>query len=101
MDDGGFAVSSYSEINPKLGTMKEFEILNNMLRKEGISTCIDLSPTTPPKNTIGPKKPAQATKNIKYMYLMFDNYEIPAEFEKHLVSTFPELAPGNFTYQND
>jgi len=101
MNDGGFAVSSYSEINPKLGTMKEFEVLNDLLRKEGISTCIDFVANHTAKEHEWATKARAGDKKYQDMYLMFDNYDTPAEFEKHLTNTFPELAPGNFTYQND
>lgn len=100
-DDGGFAVSSYSQINPRLGTMKDFETLNDVLREEGIATCIDFVANHTAKEHEWALKARAGDKKYQDMYLMFDSYDVPAEFEKHLSNTFPELAPGNFTYQND
>jgi amylosucrase len=100
-DDGGFAVSSYTEINPKLGTMAEFEKVNDRLRAAGIATCIDFVANHTAKEHEWAERARAGEKEYQDMYHMFDNYDIPAEYEKNLVSTFPELAPGNFTYQND
>lgn len=100
-DDGGFAVSSYTEINPRLGTMTEFEELNDLLRKAGIDTCIDFVANHTAKEHEWAQKARAGEKEYQDMYYMYDSYNIPAEFEKSLVSTFPEIAPGNFTYQPD
>jgi glycosidase len=100
-DDGGFAVSSYSEINPKLGTMQDFEELNDIMRKEGIATCIDFVANHTAKEHEWAMRARAGEKEYQDMYYMYDSYDIPSQFEKHLANTFPELAPGNFTYQND
>ncbi len=39
--DGGYAVSSYREVNPSLGTMAQLRELADELRQEGISLCLD------------------------------------------------------------
>jgi glycosidase len=100
-DDGGFAVSSYMQINPKLGTMSEFEKLNDLLRQEGISTCIDFVANHTAKEHEWANRARQGEQEYQNMYLMYDSYDVPAEFEKTLPNIFPELAPGNFTYQPD
>jgi amylosucrase len=100
-NDGGFAVSSYTAINPKLGTMEEFEELNDMLRSAGIDTCIDFVANHTAKEHEWAQRARAGEKEFQDMYYMYDSYNIPAEFEKSLISTFPELAPGNFTYQPD
>ena len=100
-NDGGFAVASYTEIDPKLGTMDKFEELNDILRHEGIATCIDFVANHTAKEHEWALRARAGEKEYQDMYYMYDSYDIPAQFEKHLVSVFPEVAPGNFTYQQD
>lgn len=99
VDDGGFAVSSYTQINPELGTMNDFEKLNDLLRNEDISTCIDFVVNHTAKEHEWAVKARAGDKKYQDMYYMYDSYDVPSEFERSLVSTFPELAPGNFTYE--
>ena len=40
--DGGYSVMDYRAINPRLGTMADFEDVTAALRARGISVCIDL-----------------------------------------------------------
>ncbi len=40
-NDGGYAVSSYREVNPRLGTMAELSDLAQELRNQGISLTVD------------------------------------------------------------
>src|SRR6185503_10002190 len=41
-NDGGFAVASFDEVDPRLGTMADLEDLAASLREAGISLCSDL-----------------------------------------------------------
>ena len=63
--DGGYAVSSYREVNPSLGTMAQLRKLATELRQNGISLVIDLYSITPPMNMIGLKQRLRATKALK------------------------------------
>src|ERR1035437_3990899 len=40
-NDGGYAISSYREVDPKLGTLTELSILASELRHNGISLVVD------------------------------------------------------------
>ncbi|MCX7922630.1 MAG: alpha-amylase family protein [Clostridia bacterium] len=100
-DDGGYAVSSYIEINPKLGNMDEFEALNDQLKKDNMVTCIDFVLNHTAKEHEWAMRARAGEKEYQDMYFMYDSYDIPAEFEKALPDIFPELAPGNFTYYED
>jgi glycosidase len=47
-NDGGYAVSSYRQVNPRLGSMAELTRLARELRKEGISLVLDFIFNQPP-----------------------------------------------------
>jgi amylosucrase len=39
--DGGYAVSSYREVNPALGSMRQFSALMKTMHEQGMATCVD------------------------------------------------------------
>jgi amylosucrase len=41
-NDGGYSVEDYRAIDPRLGTMADFEKLTAALRERGMSVCVDL-----------------------------------------------------------
>src|SRR6476659_6518064 len=41
-NDGGYAVQSYDEVDPALGTMDDLEALATALRQRGMSLCVDV-----------------------------------------------------------
>lgn len=62
-NDGGYAVSSYREVHPPLGTMEQLASLAHELRQAGISLALDLVFNHTLENTHGRNAPKPATKN--------------------------------------
>ncbi len=96
-NDGGFAVSSFTEVEPRLGTMAELENLTAALRRNGISLCADfvLNHVADDHNW------ATAAKNgnnyyRNYFHILTQDAEVE-NYSKTLGQVFPETAPGNFT----
>ena len=100
-NDGGYAVSDYLSIEKRLGTMKQFERVVQLLKKKGIRTCIDFVLNHTAKEHEWAKKCLEGDPDYQDMYYMFDTREIPDQYEKTLTQIFPEVAPGNFTYYED
>lgn len=95
-NDGGFAVSSFDEVEPRLGNIADLEILATQLRAEGISLCSDLV-----LNHVADDHPwALAAKAgdvhyRNYFHIFADRSE-PDAYEVALGQVFPVDAPGNF-----
>ncbi len=97
-NDGGYAVSDYRDINPKLGTMDEYCELIRAFHREGIRTCIDyVLNHTAEDHQWAMRAKAGEVKYQNY-YRMYDSDEVPKRFEETLGQVFPKVAPGNFTY---
>lgn len=98
-NDGGYAVSSFREVNPALGTMEELAALAGELRERGISLCLDFVFN----HTSDEHEWAQAAlagdRVFQDYYFMFDDRTIPDQLEQNLREIFPEQAPGSFTYR--
>jgi amylosucrase len=99
-NDGGYAVSSYREIRPELGTMEQLAELASVLRYHGMSLCLDfVFNHTSDEHEWAKRALAGETEFWEY-YRMFPDRTLPDAFEKHLIPIFPDEHPGSFTYRN-
>lgn len=97
-NDGGYAVSDYLSVEPRLGTMQQLEKITGHLKREGIRCCIDFVLNHTAKEHAWAEEWRKGTPDYRDMYFGFDTDEIPREYEKTLTEIFPGVAPGNFTY---
>lgn len=100
-NDGGYSVMDYGAIDPRLGTMADFETVTAALRARGMSVCIDLVLNHTAKEHAWAEKAKQGDKTFQDFYWMFDTDDTPKQYEKALVEIFPNDAPGNFTFYPD
>jgi amylosucrase len=100
-DDGGYAVSSYREVNPALGTMGDLRELAAELRASGISLALDFvfNHTADDHNWALQARAGDA--HYQAFYFLFDNRAIPDAYERTLREIFPDEHPGAFTYDPD
>lgn len=100
-NDGGYAVSSYREVNPALGNITDLEELATKLRNENISLVMDLVFNHTSNEHDWAKRARSGEPEYKEFYLMYPDRKIPDAYEAHLREIFPEEHPGSFTYQSD
>lgn len=99
--DGGYAVSSYRETNPALGTMAELEVLAAELRQNGISLVLDFVFNHTSDEHEWALKALAGDAQYQSFYYMFDDRTLPDAYERNLREIFPEQAPGSFSYRSD
>jgi amylosucrase/maltose alpha-D-glucosyltransferase/alpha-amylase len=99
-NDGGYAVSSYREINPALGTMEDLEKFAAELRHRGISLVLDFVFNHTSDEHEWAKNALAGDEEYQEYYRMYSNREIPEAFEKSIATIFPDEIPGCFTYRN-
>ncbi|MEY2952112.1 MAG: sucrose hydrolase, partial [Pseudomonadota bacterium] len=97
-NDGGFAVASFEEVEPRLGTISDLRSLTDQLRQANISLCADLV-----LNHVADDHPwaLAAQRNDPHYRAYFHVFDTPEQVrhqEAHLNQVFPQTAPGNFTY---
>lgn len=100
-NDGGYAVADFRKVQPELGTMEDLEDLADRCRKEGISICLDFVMNHTSEDHEWAKRARQGDPEYQRRYYFYDNYDLPAEFEKTVPQVFPTTAPGNFTWLPD
>ncbi|MEW6179661.1 MAG: alpha-amylase family glycosyl hydrolase [Chloroflexota bacterium] len=100
-NDGGYAISSYREVNPALGTMEELAELAGLLRKEGISLVLDFVFNHTSNEHEWALKARAGDVDFQSYYYMFEDRSMPDAYERTLREIFPEEHPGAFTYFPD
>lgn len=97
--DGGYAISSYRDVNPALGTTEELRDLARELRREGISLVLDFVFNHTSDEHDWALSALDGDEYYQEYYLMFSDRTLPDQYERTLREIFPEQAPGSFTYR--
>lgn len=96
--DGGYAVKDFRKVKPELGTMEDLRDLTKEAGKKDIHVCMDFVLNHTCEDHEWAVKARQGDPEYQDRYFFFDDYSIPAEYEKTVPQVFPTTAPGNFTY---
>jgi amylosucrase len=99
-NDGGYAVTSYREIDPELGTMEELAELATQLRHHGISLILDVVFNHTSDEHEWARKALTGSKEHQAYYRMYPDREMPDAFERTMPEVFTDDHPGAFTYQS-
>jgi amylosucrase len=99
--DGGYAVSDYREVDPRLGVMDDLRALATELRQHGISLVLDFVFN----HTSDEHRWAQAAQagdeDFADYYFVFPDRTLPDAYDRTLREIFPDQHPGSFTYRPD
>ena len=99
--DGGYAVADFRKVQEKLGSMEDLEDLTAACHKKGINVCMDFVMNHTSEDHEWAKRARAGEGEYMSRYFFFDNYSIPAMYEKTVPQVFPTTAPGNFTWLPD
>ena len=99
--DGGYAISSYRDVAPHLGTTDELRELAREMRQAGISLVLDFVFNHTSDEHTWARAAQKGDPEYQDFYLVFDDRTVPDQYERHLREIFPEQAPGSFTYRPD
>ena len=100
-NDGGYAVSSYRQVNPAWGTIEDLTNLADSLRKEGISLVLDLVFNHTSDEHDWVKQALEGKLEFQEYYRMFPDRVMPDAYEKNMREIFPDEHPGAFTYRKE
>lgn len=99
--DGGYAVSSYRETNPALGTIADLRELATALRKEGISLVLDFifnHTSDEHEWAVGAMK---GDPRFQDFYYIFPDRQLPDAYDRTLREIFPDVHAGSFSQLPD
>ena len=97
-NDGGYAVSSYREVNPALGKIADLKRLAASMRREGISLVLDFVFNHTSNEHEWVEKAKAGDPICRDFYWTFPDRRIPDAYERNLREIFPEERPGSFSF---
>jgi glycosidase len=100
-NDGGYAVSSYREVNPSVGTIEQLASLARQLRAAGISLVVDLVFNHTSDEHTWAEHAKTGEEEFMDFYRIFPDREMPDAYERNLREIFPDEHPGAFTFFKD
>ena len=100
-NDGGYAVSSYREVDPALGSMSELADLARELRGQNISLVLDLVFNHTSDEHEWALRAQAGEQEFQEYYRIYPDRVMPDAYEKTLREIFPDEHPGAFTYRPD
>jgi amylosucrase len=99
-NDGGYAVSSYREVDADLGSMQELADLASELRHHGMSLCLDFVFNHTSDEHEWARRALSGDPEYQEYYRMFPDRVLPDAYERSMSPIFPDEHPGTFTYRN-
>ena len=96
--DGGYAVSDFRKVDPKLGTMEDLADLARECHANNVSLCLDFVMNHTSEDHEWARKAKAGDYEYQKRYFFFDNWNIPNAFEETVPQVFPQTAPGNFSW---
>lgn len=99
-NDGGYAISSYRELNPAIGTMEELAQLGVELRNHGISLSLDFIFNHTADGHLWARRALAGDVEYQNYYRMFPDRKLPDAYEETAIPVFPDEHPGCFTYSS-
>jgi len=97
-NDGGYAISSYRQVNPSLGTIDQLRYLARELRQERISLVLDFVFNHTSDESEWAQRAKTGDPAFQAYYRTFPDRSIPDVYEANLREIFPDEHPGSFTF---
>lgn len=99
--DGGYAVSDFRVIDPRLGTLQDLTNLANDMQERDILLVLDVVVNHTSNKHYWAKQACAGESTYQDYYYTFETRNIPDMFEQSMPEIFPETAPGNFTWDEE
>jgi amylosucrase len=96
--DGGYAISDYRTVDPRLGAMDELRALADELRAVGISLVLDFVFNHTSDDHEWALRAQEGEREFMDYYHIYTDRTIPDQYEKNLREIFPSVRRGNFYY---
>ena len=99
--DGGYAVSSYRDVNPALGTINDLREVISALHEAGISAVVDFIFNHTSNEHEWAKGCAAGNPLFDNFYYIFPDRWMPDQYDRTLREIFPDQHPGGFSQLED
>src|SRR6056297_890009 len=99
-NDGGYAISNYRSIDPRLGTLEDLKLLADDLRDAGITLVLDFVFNHTSDDHFWAQRAQTGDREYQQFYYIFPDREKPDQYEATLREILPTVRRGNFTWHD-
>jgi len=99
-NDGGYAISNYRSVDPRLGTIDDLRKLAQDLREAGICLVLDFVFNHTADDHEWALRAQAGDREYQEYYYMFPDRTAPDQYERTLREIFPTVRRGNFTWHD-
>jgi len=99
-NDGGYAISNYRSVDPRLGTVEDLRLLSQDLREAGISLVLDFVFNHTADDHYWAQRAQAGDREFEDFYYIFEDRRVPDQYERTLREIFPTVRRGNFTWHD-
>ena len=99
-NDGGYAISNYRSVDPRLGTIDDLRMLADDLREAGITLVLDFVFNHTSDDHYWARQAQSGDREYQQFYFIFPDRELPDKYEHTLREIFPTVRRGNFTWHD-
>jgi amylosucrase len=98
--DGGYAISNYRSVDPRLGTIEDLRALADDLRQAEISLVLDFVFNHTSDDHQWARAAQSGDSEFQHYYYIFSDRTVPDQYERTLREIFPTVRRGNFTWHD-
>lgn len=99
-NDGGYAISNYRSVDPRLGTIEDLRLLADDLRAAGIQLVLDFVFNHTSDDHFWAQQAQAGDREYQDFYFIFPDRAVPDQYERTLREIFPTVRRGNFTWHD-
>jgi len=99
-NDGGYAISTYRSVDPRLGTIDDLRLLAADFREAGISLVLDFVFNHTSDDHEWAQLAQAGNREYQEYYYIFPDRTEPEKYEQTLREIFPTIRRGNFTWHD-
>ncbi len=99
-NDGGYAISNYRSVDPRLGTIDDLRLLAEELHDAGINLVLDFVFNHTADDHEWAQKAQAGNREYQQYYYLFPDRTLPDQYERTLREIFPTVRRGNFTWHD-
>ncbi len=99
--DGGYAVSDYRAIDPRIGTLEQVRELTDYMHRRDMLLALDVVVNHTSDEHAWARAAREGSVDYQKYYYVFSSRDVPDIFEETMPEIFPETSPGNFTWDKD
>ena len=96
--DGGYAVSDFRKVDERFGTLEDLKVVEEKMTEAKMYLMMDIVMNHTSHRHEWAQKAKQGEKKYQDYFYMYNDRQVPDQFDKNMPDIFPESAPGNFTY---